>query len=146
MQGSGDDHTAWRDEAVICGVGVSRFRDGNEDTVGDVREPVEKVPCLAELGVACIWLLPFHPSISRNDGCDVLDYCQVDPRHRTLQELIESVRAAGENGIRVVVDLVMQHTSDRQPPKSCGRAALCWARSTPFGKRFRRTSLARSST
>jgi maltose alpha-D-glucosyltransferase/alpha-amylase len=107
--------TYWYKEAVIYGVDVDRFQDSNGDGIGDFKGLIERLDYLSDLGVTCLWVLPFYPSSHRDNGYDVVDYYAVDPRLGTLEDFIAFVRQAGERGIRVVIDVVMNHTSDGHP-------------------------------
>ncbi|WP_092201519.1 alpha-amylase family protein [Blastococcus tunisiensis] len=104
----------WKNAVVYC-VDVSRFMDSNGDGVGDFRGLTQRLPYLSGLGVTCLWLLPFYPSPGRDDGYDVSDYYAVDPRLGSLGEFVEFVRTARGLGIRVVTDLVVNHTSSDHP-------------------------------
>ena len=104
----------WKNAVVYC-VDVERFMDSNGDGIGDFRGLVQRLPYLSGLGVSCLWLLPFYPSPRRDDGYDVSDYYSVDPRLGTLGEFVEFVRTARDLGMRVVLDLVVNHTSVDHP-------------------------------
>ncbi|MCZ2816301.1 alpha-amylase family protein [Modestobacter sp. VKM Ac-2984] len=104
----------WRNAVVYC-VDVERFMDSDGDGVGDFRGLTRRLPYLSGLGVTCLWLLPFYPSPGRDDGYDVADYYSVDPRLGSLGEFVEFVRTARDLGIRVVTDLVVNHTSSDHP-------------------------------
>src|SRR5919199_1168376 len=101
----------WWKNAIIYGVDVERYFDGNGDGIGDFPGLTAKLPHIASLGATCIWLLPFFPSTHRDNGYDVSDYYRVDPRHGSFEDFLRFVRAAGEYGIRIIIDLVAQHTS-----------------------------------
>lgn len=105
----------WYLDAVFYAVDVKRFADGNGDGIGDFVGLTGKVPYLADLGVTCIWLLPFFASPGRDNGYDVSDYYQIDPRLGTLDDFVDFLHEAGERGIRVITDLVINHTSDKHP-------------------------------
>ncbi|HEX2138375.1 MAG TPA: alpha-amylase family protein [Woeseiaceae bacterium] len=107
------DH--WWKDAVIYAVDVERFCDSNGDGFGDFKGLESKLPYLADLGVTCLWLLPFYPSSNRDNGYDITDYLRIDTRHGVFGDFIDCLHKAGEHGIRVVVDLVAQHTSDQHP-------------------------------
>ena len=100
---------------MVYGIDVERFHDGNDDGVGDFAGLTSKVPYLAELGITCIWLLPFFPSTDRDNGYDITDYFRVDSRYGTFEDFLAFVRACGEQGIRIIVDLVTHHTSIQHP-------------------------------
>ena len=104
----------WKNAVVYC-VDVPTFMDSDGDGMGDLRGLTQRLPYLSGLGVTCLWLLPFYPSPRRDDGYDVSDYYSVHPAMGTLGEFVELVRSAREQGIRVVIDLVVNHTSAEHP-------------------------------
>ena len=104
----------WKNAVVYC-VDVETYMDSDGDGVGDLRGLTQRLTYLSGLGVTCLWLLPFYPTPDDDDGYDVSDYYSVDPRLGTLGQFVELVRTAGELGIRVVVDLVVNHTSVQHP-------------------------------
>lgn len=108
-------HEEWYKSAIFYAIDVEKFADGDGDGVGDFHGLLEHLDYIDQLGVTCVWLLPFYPSPRRDNGYDVTDYYSVDPRLGTLDDVVTFVRAAGERGIRVMVDLVMNHTSDEHP-------------------------------
>lgn len=105
----------WYKSAIVYAVDVEKYADGDGDGVGDFRGLTSRLDYLSWLGVSCVWILPFHPSPRRDNGYDVTDYFQVDPRLGTLEDFSDFVKRAGERGIRVMIDLVMDHTSDQHP-------------------------------
>jgi trehalose synthase len=105
----------WWKNAVIYCLDVETFLDTDGDGCGDLPGLGERVDYLGGLGISCVWLMPFMPSRQRDDGYDIVDFYGVDPRLGTLGDLVEVVRTAHDRGIRVVADLVMNHTSDRHP-------------------------------
>jgi maltose alpha-D-glucosyltransferase/alpha-amylase len=105
----------WYKNAVIYCLDVETFVDANGDGVGDFEGLSRRVEYLAGLGITCIWLLPFQPSPNRDNGYDVSDYYGVDERHGTLGDFVDFARHAEEYGIRVMIDLVINHTSDQHP-------------------------------
>jgi maltose alpha-D-glucosyltransferase / alpha-amylase len=105
----------WFKRAVFYEVLVRSFKDSNGDGVGDLRGLIEKLDYLEWLGVDCLWLPPFYPSPLRDGGYDVSDYKNVLPEFGTLEDFTMFVRRAHDRGIRVVVDFVMNHTSDQHP-------------------------------
>ena len=105
----------WYQNAVVYAVDVEAFQDGDGDGIGDFEGLISRLDYLNHLGVDCLWLLPFYPSPNRDNGYDVMDYYGVDPRHGTLGDFVEFLREAEERGIRVLVDLVANHTSDQHP-------------------------------
>lgn len=105
----------WYLDAVFYAIDVKRFADSNGDGIGDFPGLTGKIPYLAELGITCIWLLPFFSSPGRDNGYDVSDYYRIDHRLGTTEDFLAFIHAAGERGIRVVIDLVVNHTSDEHP-------------------------------
>ena len=105
----------WWKNAVFYCLDVETFLDTDGDGFGDFNGLTDRVDYLAGLGVDCLWLMPFHPSPNRDDGYDVVDYYGVDPRLGTLGDFVVFVRAAKDRGMRVIIDLVVNHTSDRHP-------------------------------
>ncbi|HEX7184362.1 MAG TPA: alpha-amylase family protein, partial [Thermoanaerobaculia bacterium] len=105
----------WYKDAVIYSLDVETFQDSNGDGIGDFRGLGERLDYLSSLGVTCLWLLPIYPSPNRDNGYDVMDYYGVDPRLGTLGDFVEFMHKARERGIRVIVDLVVNHTSDQHP-------------------------------
>ena len=129
----------WYKDAVFYALDVETFQDSDGDGVGDLRGLTRRLDYLAGLGVTCLWLLPFYPSPNRDNGYDVTDYYGVDPRLGTLGDFVDFVRAARDRGLRVVVDLVVNHTSDQHPwfqaarrvPDSPYRDYYVWSREKP---------------
>jgi maltose alpha-D-glucosyltransferase/alpha-amylase len=129
----------WYKNAIIYSLDVCTFADGNADGIGDFRGLADRLPYLAGIGITCVWLLPFYPSPRRDDGYDVEDYYSVDPRFGTLGDFVDFTRQAEELGIRVIVDLVVNHTSDQHPwfksarsdPKSPYRDWYIWSKTKP---------------
>jgi maltose alpha-D-glucosyltransferase / alpha-amylase len=105
----------WWKNAVIYCLDVELFKDGNDDGVGDFPGLTGRVDYLAGLGVTCVWLMPFYPTPNRDNGYDIADFYGVDPRLGTLGDVVEFLRAARERGIRVIADLVVNHTSVDHP-------------------------------
>ncbi len=105
----------WYRDAVIYCLDVETFQDSNGDGIGDFQGLTRRLDHLAGLGVTCIWLLPFYPSPNRDNGYDVIDYYNVDPSLGTLGDFVEFTHEARERGIRVLVDLVVNHTSIEHP-------------------------------
>lgn len=111
----------WYKNALFYAIDVDRFQDGNGDGIGDFKGLISRIDYLAELGVTAVWLLPFYPAPNRDNGYDVVNYYAVDPTLGTLDDFTEFVHQAGERGIRVLIDLVMNHTSDQHPWFQAGR-------------------------
>ena len=105
----------WYKDAIIYELHVKAFFDGNNDGIGDFKGLTEKLDYLEDLGVNCIWLLPFYPSPRRDDGYDIADYYGVHPDYGTVEDLRRFLKAAHKRGMRVLTDLVINHTSDQHP-------------------------------
>jgi trehalose synthase len=105
----------WWKNAIIYCLDIDSFRDLDGDGVGDLRGVTQKIDYLAGIGITCLWLQPFYPSPDRDNGYDIADYYGVDPRYGTLGDFVELVRTATERGIRVIADLVVNHTSIDHP-------------------------------
>ena len=105
----------WYKNAILYGIDIWTFKDSNGDGIGDLGGVIELLDYLADLGVTCLWLLPFYPTPYRDNGYDVQDYYNLDPRIGTLDDYAELVRQANRRGLRVLTDLVANHTSDRHP-------------------------------
>ena len=110
-----DTSDLWWKTAVIYCLDVETFMDWNGDGVGDFEGLSHRIDYLADLGITCIWLMPFYPTPDRDDGYDIMDFYDVDPRFGTLGDFVEFVRTANDRGIRVIADLVVNHTSDKHP-------------------------------
>ena len=104
----------WKNAVVYC-LDVETFLDSDGDGCGDLAGLCERVDYLAGIGVSCIWLMPFYPSRQRDDGYDITDFYGIDPRLGTHGDLVDMIRTARDRGIRVIADLVPNHTSDRHP-------------------------------
>jgi trehalose synthase len=104
----------WKVASIYC-VDVEKYADSDGDGIGDFRGLTERVEHLDRLGVTCIWLMPFYPTANRDDGYDITDYYSVDPRLGTLGDFVEFMRTARHHGMRVIADLVVNHTSDQHP-------------------------------
>lgn len=104
----------WKNAVVYC-LDVETFFDGNGDGCGDLIGLAERIDYLAGMGVTCLWLMPFYPSKQRDDGYDVTDFYGVDGRLGTPGDFVELIRTARDRGIRVIADIVVNHTSDQHP-------------------------------
>ncbi|HZP47663.1 MAG TPA: maltose alpha-D-glucosyltransferase [Vicinamibacterales bacterium] len=109
------DDPLWYKDAVIYQAHVKSFFDANNDGTGDFPGLTQKLDYLQSLGVTCVWLLPFFPSPLRDDGYDIADYRNVHPSYGTLQDFEALVRAAHDRGIKILIELVVNHTSDQHP-------------------------------
>ena len=105
----------WYKNAIIYCVDVEKFMDANGDGVGDFIGLADRLDYLERLGVNCLWLNPFFPTPNRDNGYDITDYYNVDPRHGTLGDFVEFMQAAADRGMRVIIDLVVNHTSTEHP-------------------------------
>ncbi|WP_370025279.1 alpha-amylase family protein [Planotetraspora sp. GP83] len=104
----------WKNAVVYC-LDIETYADGDGDGIGDFRGAIQHIDHLDRLGVTCIWLMPFFPTPDRDDGYDITDFYSVDPRLGTLGDFVEFMRVARDRGIRVIADLVVNHTSDEHP-------------------------------
>lgn len=107
--------TPWFKNAIVYAIDIELFQDANGDGIGDFEGLTARLDYLSHLGVDCLWLLPFYPSPNRDNGYDVADYYGIDPRHGTLGDFVEFVQQAKERGIHILIDLVVNHTSDEHP-------------------------------
>jgi len=105
----------WYKNAIIYCLSVGTFMDANGDGIGDFRGLARRLDYLHGLGITAIWLMPFQTSPHRDDGYDVSDYYSVDPRYGTLGDFVDFTHGARQRGIRVLIDLVVNHTSDQHP-------------------------------
>jgi maltose alpha-D-glucosyltransferase/alpha-amylase len=125
-----NDDPLWYKDAIIYELHVKAFFDANDDGIGDFRGLLQKLDYLQQLGITCIWLLPFYPSPQRDDGYDIADYRDVHPTYGMMRDFREFVREAHGRGMRVLTELVINHTSDQHP----------WfqrARNAPAGSKYR---------
>ncbi|UDM48856.1 alpha-amylase family protein [Cupriavidus sp. MP-37] len=105
----------WYRNAIVYQVDVSVYQDSNGDGWGDIPGLTARLPYLRGLGITCLWISPFYRSPMRDGGYDVVDHINVDARFGTLEDVVKLLEKAEELGIRVVIDLVAQHTSDQHP-------------------------------
>src|SRR5579859_1240462 len=128
------DHD-WYKDAIIYELHVKAFFDGDGNGIGDFRGLIAKLDYLQALGITCLWLLPFYPSPLRDDGYDIADYYTIHPDYGTLADFEALLAAAHQRGIRVLSDLVLNHTSDQHPwfqearraPDSSKRGYYVWS-------------------
>jgi len=127
---SGNHEPLWYKDAIFYQLRIPSFFDGDADGVGDLRGLTEKLGYLQDLGVTALWVLPFYPSPMRDDGYDIADYLNVHPDCGTLEDFRAFLEEAHRRGLRVITELVINHTSDQHP----------WfqrARRSPPGSRWR---------
>jgi maltose alpha-D-glucosyltransferase / alpha-amylase len=113
--GEPENDCLWYKDAIIYELHVKTFHDSDGDGMGDFLGLIEKLDYLQELGVTAIWLLPFYPSPLRDDGYDIADYFNVNPNYGTLEDFRAFLDAAHERSLRVITELVINHTSDQNP-------------------------------
>jgi maltose alpha-D-glucosyltransferase / alpha-amylase len=118
-----DNDPLWYKDAVVYQLHVRSFYDSNADGIGDFRGLIQKLDYLQELGINCLWLLPFYQSPLKDDGYDIADYRSILPAYGTFKDFREFVREAHKRGIRVLIELVMNHTSDQHAWFKRSRAA-----------------------
>src|SRR5689334_5428757 len=120
----------WYKDALIYQTHIKAFFDSNGDGIGDFEGLIQKLDYIQELGVSTVWLLPFYPSPLRDDGYDISDYYSVNPSYGTARDVRRLIREAHRRGLKLVTELVINHTSDQHP----------WfqrARTAPPGSRYR---------
>ena len=110
----------WKNAVVYC-VDVEMFLDSDGDGCGDIVGLIDRIDYLAGIGVSCLWLMPFYPSRQLDDGYDITDFYGIDDRLGTAGDFAELIRTANDRGIRVIADLVVNHTSDHHPWFQAGR-------------------------
>lgn len=129
----------WYKNAIIYCLSVGTFMDTNADGIGDFQGLTRRLDYLSGLGITTVWLMPFQPSPFRDDGYDIADYYGVDQRYGTLGDFVEFTHAAKQRGMRVLIDLVVNHTSNehrwfreaRHDPKSKYRSWYVWSKKRP---------------
>jgi maltose alpha-D-glucosyltransferase/alpha-amylase len=126
----------WYKDAIIYQLHVKAFADSNNDGIGDFAGLTEKLGYLQDLGVTALWLLPFYPSPGRDDGYDIADYGDINPDFGTLKDFKRFIQEAKRRGLKVITELVVNHTSDqhdwfkrarRSDPKSSARNWYVWS-------------------
>ncbi|MBV9751752.1 MAG: alpha-glucosidase C-terminal domain-containing protein [Hyphomicrobiales bacterium] len=129
----------WYKNAAVYCLSVGTYMDSNGDGIGDFRGLMRRLDYLQGLGVTAVWLMPFQPSPGKDDGYDIADYYGVNPAYGSLGDFVEFTHAAGQRSIRVIIDLVVNHTSDQHPwfqnairdPASSYRNWYVWSKSKP---------------
>jgi glycosidase len=115
MAGSAPPDALWYKDAIFYELHVKAYADSSGDGVGDFRGLAGRLDHLKDLGVDCIWLLPMYPSPFRDDGYDISDYYAIHPQHASIEDFRELLKAAHARGLRVITELVLNHTSDQHP-------------------------------
>lgn len=110
-----DDNLLWYKDAVIYELHIKAFRDGNGDGIGDFKGLLEKLDYLQDLGVTAIWLLPFYPSPLKDDGYDIADYYNINPSYGDIRQFRQFLKEAHKRNLKVITELVINHTSDQHP-------------------------------
>lgn len=110
-----NDDPLWYKDAILYELHIKAFFDSDNDGVGDFRGLTQKLDYLKDLGITAIWLLPFYPSPLRDDGYDIADFFDVHPHYGTLKDFRLFLREAHRRGLRVITELVLNHTSDQHP-------------------------------
>ncbi|MCA1939625.1 MAG: maltose alpha-D-glucosyltransferase [Caenispirillum bisanense] len=124
------DDPLWYKDAIIYQAHVKAFFDADDDGMGDFKGVTAKLDYMVDLGVTAVWILPFYPSPLRDDGYDIADYKAVNPRYGTMKDFRTFVKEAHKRGLKVITELVINHTSDQHP----------WfqkARTSPKGSKWR---------
>ncbi len=122
----------WYKDAIIYELHVRAFMDSNNDGIGDFPGLIQKLDYLQDLGVTCLWLLPFFPSPLRDDGYDISDYLTVNPSYGTVEDFKIFLDAAHERNMQVMIELVVNHTSDQHPWFQRARLAPTGSREREF--------------
>ena len=121
---TGVDDPRWYQDAIVYQLHVKAFGDSSQDGIGDFRGLIQRLDYLQELGVDTLWLMPFYPSPLRDDGYDISDYQNVHPDYGTLADCRAFIREAHARGLKVITELVINHTSDQHPWFQAARRAL----------------------
>jgi maltose alpha-D-glucosyltransferase/alpha-amylase len=121
-EGASDD-TLWYKDSVIYQLHIKAFFDSNDDGIGDFRGLIQKLDYIQELGVSAIWVLPFYPSPQRDDGYDIADYHHINPDYGVMADFKQLVREAHRRNLKVITELVVNHTSDQHPWFQAARRA-----------------------
>jgi maltose alpha-D-glucosyltransferase / alpha-amylase len=109
------DPSQWYKDAIIYELHVRAFSDSNGDGIGDFCGLTAKLDYLQDLGVTALWLLPFYPSPLKDDGYDIADYTDIHPAYGTLHDFKAFLKEAHRRGLKVITELVLNHTSDQHP-------------------------------
>ena len=131
----------WYKNSVFYCLSVATYMDSNADGIGDFQGLMRRLDYLSGLGITAIWLMPFQKSPGKDDGYDISDYYAVNPAFGSLGDFVEFTHGAAQRGIRVIIDLVVNHTSNEHPwfqearrdPKSKYRDWYIWSKKRPKG-------------
>ena len=131
----------WYKNSIIYSLSVATYMDANGDGIGDFQGLLRRLDYLHGMGVTALWLMPFQPSPCRDGGYDIVDYYGVDPRYGTLGDFVEFTQGCKQRGMRVLIDLVVNHTSNEHPwfqeacrdPESKYREWYVWSKKKPKG-------------
>ena len=115
MLAESKEDSLWFKDAVFYELSVRSFYDSDGDGIGDFQGLIQKLDYLEDLGITTIWLLPFYPSPLKDGGFDITDHCNVHPDYGTLSDFKAFLKAAHKKGIHVIIELIMNHTSDQHP-------------------------------
>ena len=110
-----NDKLHWYKDAIIYELHIKAFRDGNGDGIGDFTGLLLTLDYLQDIGVTAIWLLPFYPSPLKDDGYDIADYYQIHPAYGNIEEFKQFLNEAHNRNLKVITELVINHTSDQHP-------------------------------
>ncbi len=110
-----NDNLHWYKDAIIYELHIKAFRDGNGDGIGDFEGLLQTLDYLQDLGITAIWLLPFYPSPLKDDGYDISDYYQIHPAYGNIDQFKQFLREAHSRNLKVITELVINHTSDQHP-------------------------------
>ena len=113
----------WYKDAIIYELHIKAFRDSNNDGIGDIPALLEKLDYLKDLGVTAIWVLPFYPSPLRDDGYDIADYYRINPAYGDINQFKKLLNEAHKRDLKVITELVINHTSDQHPWFQAARRA-----------------------
>jgi maltose alpha-D-glucosyltransferase/alpha-amylase len=136
-------HDLWYKNAIVYCLSVATFMDSDGDGIGDFKGLMRRLDYLQGLGVTAVWLMPFQPSPGRDGGYDVADYYNVDPAYGNLGDFVEFAHGCKQRGMQVLIDLVVNHTSDqhqwfreaRRSPDSKYRDWYVWSKKKPMNAR-----------
>ncbi|MDP3179861.1 MAG: alpha-amylase family glycosyl hydrolase, partial [Spirochaetaceae bacterium] len=109
------NYSPWWNRSVVYQIYPSSFQDSDGDGIGDLKGIIRRIPYLEYLGVDLLWICPIYASPHDDNGYDISDYQAIDPRYGTMDDMLELIRTAKERGIRILLDLVVNHTSDEHP-------------------------------